>query len=326
MKALVLDQSGAFENLRIADLPVPDPVAGSVRVKVSAVGLNPVDYKLLLGGHPDWEYPFVLGLDVAGEVNAVGSGVTQWQIGDRVMYHGKLSEHGGYAEYAVAPAHIMARIPDTLTYAQAAAIPCAGLTAYQAIDRKLNLKSGTTILVQAGAGGVGGFAIQLAAMRGATVLTTCSPRNTDYVKQLGATEAIDYHTNDTVEQVLKYTDGRGVDAVIDTVGTETATDALKMLAFGGGLVCIEALPDFEKWSMFDNGISVHEIALGGVHFSNNRRGQEDLGHMAAELSQLVADGQISAMINQTVTLEEIPDALRQIADRHVRGKIVAEIA
>lgn len=325
MKALVLERPGAFDHLHMADMPQPEPDAGEVRVKVAAVSLNPVDYKLLQGGHPAWTYPFILGLDVAGTVDAVGADVDQWQVGDRVLYHGQLSRPGGYAEYAIAAAHVIARIPDGLSFTDAAALPCAGMTAYQVIDRKLHVKAGETLLVQAGAGGVGGFAIQLAAERGATVFTTCSPENADYVRELGATEAINYRTENVVDRVRALTNGRGVDAVIDMLGTDAATEALGMLAFGGALVCIEALPDFSQWHMYANGISVHEITLGGVYFSNNRRGQEDLGHMAAELSALVAAGRIQPMVSEIIPLDAVPDALRRLAGRHVRGKIVAEL-
>lgn len=325
MKALVLEQSGAFQHLHMATMPVPEPGPGDVRVKVLAASLNPVDYKMLQGGHPDWTYPFILGVDAAGVIDALGAGVEGWAVGDRVAFHGKLTRPGGFAEYTLTTAHTLARVPAALSFAQAAALPCAGMTAYQAIDRKLNLQPESTILVQAGAGGVGGFAIQLAAGRGATVYTTCSPRNADYVRQLGATEAIDYHTENVHERIMALTDGRGVDAVIDTLGVAAATEALGMLAFGGALVCVEALPDFNHWHMFDKGISVHEIALGGVHFSNNRRGQEDLGRMTEELCALVEAGQLNPLISESIDLEAVPEALERLAGRHVRGKIVVHI-
>jgi len=327
MKALVLDRPGAA--LHLADVATPEPGPGEVRVRVLAAGLNPVDYKLLGGGHPDWKYPFILGLDVAGIVDALGPGVRQWAVGDEVFYHGDLRRPGGFAEYAVAPAHVLARVPDNTSPVESAldmaALPCAGLTAYQAIFRKLHLRAGQSILVQAGAGGVGGFAVQLAAACGATVITTCSPSNADYVRTRGADCALDYHTEDVPARVREITNGRGVDAVIDTLGRQTATAALEMLAFGGQLVCIEGLPDFSHWHMFGQAISVHEIALGGAHASGDRAAQEDLGVMGFELAALVAEGRIDPMIGEIVTLDTIPDALRRLSTRHVRGKIVARI-
>ena len=175
------------------------------------------------------------------------------------------------------------------------------------------------------AGGVGGFAIQLASYAGATVITTCSPRNIEYVQELGATYAIDYHTEDVTARALAITGGRGVDAVVDVIGRESATAALDLLAFGGGLACVESLPDFRRWRMFDKGLSVHEIALGGAYASGDRRAQEELARMAEELVALVAAGDIDPMVTEVIALEEIPAALERLAGRHTRGKIVAQI-
>jgi NADPH:quinone reductase-like Zn-dependent oxidoreductase len=323
MKALVLDRPGSFDRLHIADIPAPEPGPGDVRVRVMACGLNPVDYKLM-GGHPAWTYPFVLGLDAAGVIDRIGDGVTGWQIGDRVFYHGNLARPGGYAEYAITAAYGIARIPDGVSFTDAAALPCAGMTAYQAIFRKLHVRPGQTVLIHGGAGGVGGFGIQLAKHAGATVITTCSPRNFERVKELGADYALDYHT-DITARVRDITGGCGLDAVVDIAGRESATAALGLLSFGGGLVCIEALPDFSHWHMFDRAISVHEVALGGAHFSSNRFVQEDLGRVAAELIALVAQGHIQPMVTEIVALDAVPDALSRLKKGGVRGKIVAQI-
>ncbi len=325
MKALVLDKPGSFDYLHLAEMPQPEPGPGEVRVQVAAAGLNPVDYKLMGGGHPAWRYPFVLGLDVAGVVDAIGPGVAGWQPGDRVLYHGNLARPGGFAEYAVTVAHTMARVPDAVSLTDAAALPCAGLTAYQAIVRRLHLQAGQSILVHGGSGGVGGFGVQLAAHIGAAVISTCSPRNADYVAGLGAQHVIDYHREDVTQRVMAITDGRGVDAVVDIVGRESATEALGLLAFGGGLACIEALPDFTRWHMFDRALSVHELTLGGAYGSGDRRAQDDLARMGAELVALVADGSIDPLISEVVALDAVPDALRRLQAGRVRGKIVAQI-
>jgi NADPH:quinone reductase-like Zn-dependent oxidoreductase len=331
MKALVLERPGSFDDLRLADIPQPTPGPGEIRLRVRAVGLNPVDYKLL-GGHPAWTYPFVPGLDVAGVVDALGPGVDQehWSPGDEVFYHGDLRRPGGLAEYAIAPAHILSRVPENESPVESAidmaALPCAGITAYMAIHRKLHLQAGRAILIQAGAGGVGGFAIQLAALVGATVITTCSASNFDYVRQLGADAAIDYRSEDVRARVMQITQGRGVDAVIDTLGRQSATEALTMLAFGGQLVCIEALPNFADWHMFNKAISVHEIALGVAHAAGDHRDQAALAEMGEELAALVAEGRVNPMISEVIALETVPAALRRLAERHVRGKIVVQIA
>jgi NADPH:quinone reductase-like Zn-dependent oxidoreductase len=296
-----------------------------VRVRVEAVSLNPIDYKMAGSGHPAWTYPFVLGVDVAGVVDAVGPGVESRQPGNRVFYHGNLSKPGGFAEYAIAPAHVMAEIPQGVSFEDAAAIPCAGLTAYQALFRKLHLQSSQTILMQGGAGGVGGFGVQLAATTGATVITTASARNFEYVKNLGAAHVIDYNTEDVKQRVQDITNGRGVDAILDTVSTKSATLGAEMLAFGGGIACIAGMPDFTQVS-FGKAISVHAVMLGGAYFSGDRLAEEELGRMADEMMVLLANRQIKAMVQQVITLEQIPARLTELAERHVRGKIVAKLS
>jgi NADPH2:quinone reductase len=324
MKALVLDKPGSFDYLHMADISAPEPGPGDVRIRVAACGLNPVDYKLMGGGHPAWTYPFVLGLDGAGVIDAVGDGVSGWQAGERVFYHGNLARPGALADYAITAAYGIARVPDGVSMVDAAALPCAGLTAYQAVFRKLHVRSGQIVLAHGGSGGVGGFGVQLAKTVGATVITTCSPRHADYVKTLGADHALDYHA-DITPRVMEISDGCGVDAVIDVVGRESATRALDLLAFGGGLVCVEALPDLSRWHMYERAISVHEVFLGGAHSSGNPRAQADLGRMAGELVALVAGGYVQPMVTETVALNAVPDALRRLKEGRVRGKMVAAV-
>jgi NADPH:quinone reductase-like Zn-dependent oxidoreductase len=325
MRALVLDHPGSFDRLHMAEIPAPEPGPGEIRVRVLACGLNPVDYKLLGGGHPAWTYPFVLGLDVAGTIDALGEGVTGWQTGDRVFYHGNLARPGGFAEYTVTLAHVAARIPEGLPAVDAAALPCAGITAYLAVLRRLRVAAGQIALIHGGSGGVGGFGVQLAKYAGATVITTCSPRHEDYVKALGADEALDYH-EDLTPRIMAITQGLGVDAAVDVVGRESATQALGLLAFGGGLACVESLPDLSRWHMFDRAISVHEIALGPAYVSGDRRAEENLAYMASELAVLVVAGHIRSLVAEVVPLDAVPDALRRLKEGRVRGKLVAEIA
>jgi NADPH2:quinone reductase len=325
MQALVMDQPGPPSQWRIANIDKPEPEAGEVRVRVHATGLNPADYKIAGGGHPAWQYPFVIGLDVAGTVDALGPEVTGWQIGDKVFYHGDFSRPGGYAKYTVTKAHVVAPIPEGVSFAEAATLPCAGLAAYQAIFRKLHLQAGQTILVQGGAGGVGGFAVQLAAYVGARVMATASRRNFDYVKNLGAETVIDYQTEDVKQRIFELTNGRGVEAIINTVSRVTTTTDLELLAFNGAIACVDSLPDFSHIRPFAKALSIHEIALGVAHLSGDRVAQEDLARMARELGALVAQGKISPMLTETIALEAVPEGLTRLAGRHVRGKIVAQI-
>lgn len=308
----------------MGDLPLPQPNPGEVRVQVKAVSLNPVDYKLAASGHPAWQYPFVLGLDVAGRIDELGEEVEDWKVGDRVFYHGNLSRPGGFAQYTTTVAHVLAHIPPAISFVQAAAVPCAGLTAYQALQRRLHIQEGQTVLVQAGAGGVGGYGIQLAAQAGACVITTASAENHEYVKELGAEAAIDYHHEDVAERVMSWTDGRGVDCVLDTLSSASATAGSKVLAFGGGLACIAGLPDFAQVP-FQKAPSIHQISLGGAYFHGGQDAQQDLARMAEEMIAMVAAGDVDAMVTQLLDLEDVPAGLEQLAGRHVRGKIVAVI-
>jgi NADPH:quinone reductase-like Zn-dependent oxidoreductase len=220
---------------------------------------------------------------------------------------------------------VVVSIPEEISFVEAAALPAAGLAAYQALFRRLHLQAGQTVLVQGGAGGVGGFAVQLAAWAGAIVITTASAHNFDYVKRLGAHHVIDYNIENVVERVLSSTGGRGVDAIVDTVGTDTATAGLDMLAFGGGLACVSRLPDFSHIRPLTKALSIHEIFLNGAHLSGDRIAQEDLARMGREMIELVRTKQIDPTVSEIISLEAVPDGLRRLSQRHVRGKIVAQL-
>ncbi len=324
MKALVLDRPGTPDSLYATEVDQPKPGPGEVRVRVHAVGLNPIDYKLAATGLPTWKYPFILGLDVAGVVDACGPDVDEWQEGDPVYYHGDLSRRGGYGQYAIAKANAISWLPEGLTYVEAAALPCAGFSAYQALHRKLKVQAGKTILIHGGAGGVGGFSVQLARLAGLKIIGTCSRHNAKFVKDLGAEYVIDYQAENVAERVEAITNGRGVDYIVDTVSSENATASLSMLALNGSIACVAGLPDLSQ-APFQKGISVHEVALGGAYKSEDESALEELARIGIEFGALAAKGSIRPMVEETVSLEEIPDALVRLSMRHVRGKIVANV-
>jgi len=326
MKALVLDKPGTPESLYPLDVEKPHPKAGEVRVRVHAVGLNPVDYKLAASGFPGWRYPVILGFDVAGVVDAVGKEVEDWQVGDPVYFFGDMSRPGGgFSQYTTITAKTLAWMPDGLNYTEAAALPCAGFTAYQAMHRKLRVQSGKTILIIGGAGGVGGFAVQLAKLAGLKTIATCSRHNTKFVHDLGANHVIDYQVEDVEKRVLDITAGRGVDYILDTVSSESATNALKMLAFGGAIACVAGLPDISNIEPFKTAISVHEVSLAAAYICGDEAALEDLAKIGIELGALAGKKQIRPMVEEIVTFEDIPEALVRLSMRHVRGKIVANI-
>ena len=325
MKALVLDKPGLPETLHISEMSKPRPNNGEVRVKVQAVGLNPADYKFIQRGFRTWNYPFIPGLDVAGIIDAIGVDVLDWKIGDAVYYHGDFSKSGGFAEWAITTAHTIAPLPQNLSFTEAAALPCAGFTAYQVLYRKLHIQSGQTILIHGGAGGVGGFAVQLAALESLQVISTSSPRNFNWVRQRGATTVLDYSQEDIPSRVREITNGRGVDSIVDTVGSASATVGLNMLAFGGAIACVAGLPNFNHMQSFGKAISVHDVALGGAHLSGDVKAQKELAQIGKDFGKLVSSHKIDPMLQEVISLEEIPEALIRLSQRHVRGKIVARI-
>lgn len=218
MKVMAIQQYGGPEVLQLMDLPIPEPGEGEVRVKAHAAGINPVDSQARQKDYLGYtDFPIVLGWDISGVVDALGAGVTDFKIGDEVYGMIRFPEQGrAYAEYATAPVTEIVLKPQRLSHVEAAATTLAALTALQVFE-KMNLQTGQTILIHAGAGGVGHFAVQLAKARGARVIATASEKNLDFVKSLGADEVIDYRARPFEEQVS------GVDAVFDTVGGETFT-------------------------------------------------------------------------------------------------------
>ncbi|MGL4820144.1 MAG: zinc-binding dehydrogenase [Bacilli bacterium] len=327
MKALVLRQAGQWQAMQVEEVAMPVVGDGDVLVEVKATGLNPVDYKTATNGNKHWTYPHVLGLDVAGEIAAIGANVDGWNVGDAVVYHGDLRRsQGGFAQYARASAHTLSRIPDGVSWKDAAALPTAGYTAYQALFRKLHIQPGRSILIHAGAGGVGGFAIQLAKQHGLTVYSTASVHNHAYVAQLGADVVIDYANTDWVTDILARTNGRGVDYVLDAVSRDNATRSLAVLAFNGGLAHIAGAPDMSVVPPFTKALSVHEIALGAVYASTNIEEQRDLAVMGDALLQSVKNGTLSPLVEEVIPLQDVPGALERLAERHVRGKIVVDLS
>ena len=196
MKAMIIEQTGGPEVLKYAEMPTPEPAAGEVLVKIAYAGVNPADWKNrqgMLEQYRPYYFPYIVGFDAAGVVAAVGEGVTEFSPGDRVVTptnHGQGGQ-GSYAEYAVANVDRVARIPDTLSFKQAAALPVAALTAWQALFVRGDIQPGQKVMIHGGSGGLGGFAVQFARLKGAQVAASCSTANVDYLQTLGVERVID---------------------------------------------------------------------------------------------------------------------------------------
>lgn len=308
MKAIRLHDYGDRSVLRHEDAPIPAPAADEVLVKVRAAGVNPVDWKVRAGylkGRIDYALPLVPGWDVAGEIVALGEKVTGWKAGDAVYSRPDISRQGSYAEYVAVRASEIGRKPASLDWQHAAAVPLAALTAWQALFEFARLERGERVLIHAGSGGVGLFAIQLAKTRGAHVITTTSARNVDLVKSLGADTVIDYGKQD-------FRTLRDIDVVFDTLGGETQAGSWQTLRRGGRLVSIVDLPDAAAAER-------HQVA---AHFCFVQPSADQLG----QIGELIDAGKLKVVLDSVYPLAEAAQAHEKSESGRARGKIVLQVA
>ncbi|PTY06759.1 NADPH:quinone oxidoreductase [Verrucomicrobia bacterium LW23] len=240
MRAIQLTGFGGIEHFNVRDAADVRPGPTQLAVRVRATSVNPLDIQTRRGDYRDQiALPTIIGNDVSGQVVEVGSMVSGWKAGDEIFYFAPIFDGSGtYAEMHVVDAQFVVRKPARLSHEEAAALPLAATTSWTALHERAALKPGETIVIHAGAGGVGSLAIQLARIAGARVVTTCRPDNEALVRSLGAAETIDYRTTDWIDAVLDLTKGRGADVVFDTVGGDTLSQAPRALADRGRLVTI----------------------------------------------------------------------------------------
>jgi NADPH:quinone reductase-like Zn-dependent oxidoreductase len=303
MKAVLLTAHGGPEMLRYGD--APDPVAGpgEVVVDIHAASVNAADYKVRLGSYDSkMTFPYILGRDFSGIVAARGDGVSDLAVGDAVFGVCDAGIEGAYAEKIAIKAAIIAKKPDRLDHAEAAAMALTSLTAIWALEDTARLKRGETILIQGGAGGVAGFAIQLAKHLGATVVTTASPRNHDYVRRLGADRAIDYNTEDFATAVS------GCDVVFDTVGGEVQVKSYAVLKPGGRLVYIAAAPAGFTPARKDVEVLRPRVARDRTHLER--------------MKNLLDEGAVWPPAITRYKLADAAEAHRVSEGRHLQGKLV----
>src|SRR5437588_8200579 len=309
MKAVLFEKHGGPEVLHPAE--VPDPVAGpgEVVVDIHAASVNAADYKVRLGGGAysgsGVKFPHILGRDFSGVVSAVGPGVTDLRVGDPVFGVCDQGIEGAYAEKITIKAAIIAKKPARLGHAEAAANALTSLTALWALEDTAKLKPGETILIQGGAGGVAGFAIQLAKHLGATVITTASAANHDYVRGLGADEIIDYNAVDFTRAVTN------CDAVFDTVGAEVAQRSFAVLKPGGRAAFIASGAQAPKPSRDDVTSLRPPVGRARRHLER--------------IVELVQAGAVRAPEIKLYRLSDAADAHRLSESRHFRGKLVFKL-
>jgi NADPH:quinone reductase-like Zn-dependent oxidoreductase len=317
MKAFIIDKYGPPETLRMAEVEKPVPAAGEALVRVLAVSVNPADWRtmrakplfsratlgLLRPKHR------ILGGDVAGRVDAVGSGVTHFKPGDEV--YANLLDHGlgGFAEYVSVPVEVMSVKPANLSFEEAAAVPMAAVTALQGLRHYGEIRAGQKVLINGASGGIGTFAVQIAKSSGSEVTGVTSTRNLDLVDSLGADYVVDYSTTDFVRG------GRRYDLILDTIGNLSVRDLRRALAVGGKAPVVG----------FTSVAKLISVSL---------RGGKDIAQVSAHvtaadlefLSNLIEAGKVRPQIDRRYSFSEIPEAIAYLEHGHARGKVVAGAA
>ena len=306
MKAMLLTGHGGPDMLRYGDAPDPVPAPDEIVVDVHAASVNAADYKVRLGGRGyNLRFPHILGRDFSGVVATTGEGIADLAIGDPVFGVMDAGIEGAYAEKLAIKSAMVARKPDRLSHLQAAAMALTGITAIWAVEDTAQLRAGETILIQGGAGGVAGFAIQLAKYLGATVVTTTSAANVDYVRSLGADRVVDYNAEDFTKVVSD------CDVVFDTVGGDVQARSYSVLKPAGRLVWVAPAPDGFRQPRSD--VAVPRPAV-----------RRDRAHLERIVALLDA-GAVSPPPIVRYDLADAAEAHRVSEARHLRGKLVLAV-
>jgi len=330
MKAVVMTAVGDVEVLTYQEVDEPKQQSTSeVKIKLKAAGVNPIDTKLRAGGlFYENALPAILGCDGAGEIIEVGADVQHYQVGDRVNFcHGGLGKpQGNYAEFCWVDERWLSKIADNVSYVEAAAAPLVLITAWGALFERGGLQAGQTVLIQAGAGGVGHVAIQLAKLKGARVITTVSsPEKAAFVKGLGADEVIIYSQQEVIKSVMELTAGKGADLVFDTVGAEIFNQSIDAAAHYGTVVSLLAAEtdNLGEARMKNLKIAFELMLMPMLRELDEARDQHI--NILNQCGQWMAEGKLSIHISKKLALSEAAIAHRLIEEGHTVGKIVLEI-
>jgi NADPH:quinone reductase-like Zn-dependent oxidoreductase len=314
VKAVRIHEYGGPDVLRYEDAPEPEVGDDDVLVRVHAAGVNPVDWKIrkgLLKERAKHRLPLILGWDVSGVVVSTGTKVTRFTKGEEVYGRPDIMRDGAYAELVAVRATELAKRPVAIDHVASAAVPLTGLTAWQSLFKApagfqaAELRAGQTILIHGAAGGVGSFAVQLAKQHGAKVIGTCSHKNAEYVRSLGADEVIDY-TKARFEDVV-----RDVDAVLDLVGGDVVERSWPVLKKGGILVSITSQPDAET-------AKKHGVRAGYVFIQPS-------SEQLASLATMIDAGKLRVEVSKVLPLAAAREAHDLSESHHVRGKIVLKV-
>lgn len=312
MKAVLIKEFGDRSKLEVAEIPKPEPDEGEVLIRVKAAGVNPVDYKIREGALKNRmpnELPIIPGWDVSGIVEKNGYGASRFDPGDEVFAYArrKIIKNGTYAEYLTLPESFLAYKPKSLSFEEAAAVPLAGLTAFQCLLQKGKLMKDERVLILGATGGVGSFAIQIAKAVGASVVAVASKKNIAYAVSLGADDFIDY-TSTKVSDEVKQRFPDKFDLVFDCVGKEVLAQAYQYVKRGGRLVSILGQVDKEE-------AEKHKV-LFHYHFV-----EPNVKHLN-QLTQWIGEGKIKVHLQEKFSLDQVTKAHEMMESGHTTGKIV----
>ena len=338
MQAVVIEEAGSIDVLKVIEVPKPETCAADeVLIKVMATGVNPVDTKLRKNGmFFEGAYPAILGCDGAGFIEKKGEGVEGLQVGDAVYYcYGGLGQKAGeparsvgnYAEYAVIKAAYVALKPESLDFDSAAASPLILITAWEALFDRAQVSSGQKVFIHAGAGGVGHVAIQLAKLAGAEVATTVSSdEKAAFVRELGADLIINYTKENVSESLLAWTDQQGVDVAFDTVGGDAFKQLVPAMRLYGDLVTLLQIPEETDWKTLRiKNVRVSQTLM----LTPMLEGIDELGaHHATILEQCAQffdERKLSVYVDETLPLADARQAHQRIEQGHQSGKIVLQM-
>lgn len=304
MKAIRIHEFGEPNVMKYEDIPESQPGPGEVRIKVIAAGVNPVDWKIR-SGYMELPLPITMGSDIAGVVDVAGQGVESFQPEDEVF--GKASPgQGGYAEYTVVNSSQIAQKPKSIGFVESAAIPTAGLAAWQSLFDIAGLERGQTVLIHGAAGGVGSFAVQFAKWKGAYVIGTASSKNAEFLKSIGCDEVIDYK-NQQFEDIVG-----NLDVVLDTIGGDTLEKSWGVLKPGGFLVTTVASIPEEKTQKY--GVRAERLMT------------QANGKELAQIAAIIDEHKIKPIVTTVLPLADAQKAHEMSESGHTRGKIVLRVA
>ena len=320
MKAVRIHKTGGPEVLTYEEVPTPQPGAGEVVVKVGAIGVNFIDIYFRTGLYKAPSLPFTPGMEAAGTVAIIGSGVADVQVGDRVAY---AMNPGAYAEYTLVPAWKLVKLPDTLDVKQGAAVMLQGMTAHYLSHSTFELKSGNVALVHAGAGGVGLLLTQIARKIGATLISTVgNPEKAELSHAAGANHVIVYSKQDFEKEVREVTGGHGVDVVYDSVGVTTFEKSLNCLRPRGYMVLFGQssgpVPPFDPAVLAAKG----SLFLTRPTLANYATTREELAWRAGDLFKWISSGELKLKIDFTFPLSETSRAHEELEGRRTTGKVL----